>query len=127
MFLLVFKRVVDQPFFVDYGLAVGCGPLSLIVVTYLLRMGVGKWLLRAGHHREAYDYSHARRVRSVTVGGTEAGVNRFVAAEASRRLGRPQEAIEILDERYRAPRREAVRQLLATARVDATADLTLEI
>jgi hypothetical protein len=123
LFLLVFKRVYEPPIFVDYGLALGCVPLALIAATYLLRLGAARWMLEAGCLDEAYEYSHSRRKGGVTVGRTEAAVNRYVAAEAVRRMGRPEEALRILDEDYRAPRRRAILVLLERARAHSLSDL----
>jgi len=123
MFLLVFKRVVTPQFFVDYGLILGCVPLALIVATYLLRLGAGRWMLAAGDMREAYDYAYPRRRSGVTIGRTEAAVNRYVAAEATRCMGRPEQALEILDEEYAVPWRPAVRAMLARARDETVQSL----
>ena len=124
VFLLVFKGVIWAEWFVDYGLLIAVGPLALIAATYLVRLGASKWMLDAGALEEAFAYASPRRRASVAIGPTEAAVNRYVAAEAARRLGRIDEARAILSEPYRAPWRPAARKLLEEVRValDAATD-----
>ena len=124
VFLLVYKGALRAPLFLDYGLAAGVAPLVLIILTYLLRMGAGRWMLKAGCPAQAFAYAHRRRKPGIFVGPSEAAINRYVAAESIRRLGKPQEALSILDEAVRPPWRAQLRVLQEEARKAALDDLS---
>jgi hypothetical protein len=112
-FLLVFKAVIAAGWFVEHGLLLAAVPLVLIAATYLARLGVAKWMLDAGALPEAYAYAYPRRRAGIAIGPTEAAVNRYVAAESARQMGRLDDARAILAETYRTPWRPAARELLA--------------
>ncbi len=123
-FLLVYKAVVYAEWFVEHGLLLAAVPLVLIAATYLVRLGASKWMLDAGAWSEAYNYAHPRRRAGIAIGPTEAAVNRYVAAESARRMGRLDDARRILSEKYKAPWRRAARDLLAEVKraVDSEAE-----
>lgn len=115
LMLAAFQGIVHVPWLMDFGLYLTAVPLLLITATYLVRLGVAKWMLDAGELAATYAYAHPRRKTGLSIGPTEAAVNRYAAAEAARRLGRLDDARAILAEPYRKPWRKAARDLLVRA------------
>jgi hypothetical protein len=105
------------------GLSLVAVCLLMVVGTHLLRRGAGLWMLSRGAWAQALEYCGARSAPTLTVGRNEAGLNRYVAAEALRRLGRAAEGLALLDASHAPPWRKDTRQLLALARVEVLLDL----
>ena len=102
-----------------YGLWMTLGVFALLVLTVFMRYHAGLMLLKRGEHEEALRYSRPRVTANVTVGKNEAAINRYVAAEALRRMGSPVAALAQLDIRAAAPRNQTLKQMLKIARASA--------
>lgn len=122
-FLLTARGLISLELALRFGLPLMLVPLILIVGTHLLRRSLGALLLRKGLHPEAVSYCQPRTRPSLSVGRNEAAFNLYVAAEATRRMGRPAAALELLDQIPARPWRSDTGQLLKLARAWAMADL----
>lgn len=97
--------------------------LALVLVAFWMRLQVASWLLERDDLDALLRYALPRATPSWTVGRNEAARNRFAAAEALRRSGRPREAIALLDTGGRPPSSADLNALLRLARAAALADL----
>jgi hypothetical protein len=122
-FLIASQGWLPVGWLAQWGLPLMTLPLTLIIAAHLLRRGAGLLLLRRGLLDPARRYCLPRAHTSPTVGRNEAAFNRYVAAEANRRLGDPHAALRLLDEPLARPWRADTRQLLAISRGLSLADL----
>lgn len=121
--LLAYSGVVWTVWMGQYGGWFFPFPLIFIVAMYLLRYSAGLLMLERGEHDAVLFYCLPRLDVSLAVGRSEAGLNRYAAAEAHRRTGSPEAAHRLLDVKIKAPGRRDVAQLLQAARAEALLDL----
>lgn len=121
--LLAYSGVALTAWMGQYGGWFFPVPLIFIVAMYLLRYSAGLLMLARGEHAAVLAYCLPRVEVSLAVGRSEAGLNRYAAAEAHRRAGSPEAAHRLLEMESEAPGRQDVAQLLLTARAEALLDM----